>query len=326
MRYFKYYLIALFLVLLFVPYAVVLIFSVKNNEKLKNDVGIPEILVYRNETGKVEKLNCYDYLCATVAGEMQANFHKEALKSQAIASFTYMINKMNYVNENPDTDVGHKGAYVCDDSTHCMAYMDKETARKKWGDAFFDKYYSNIEESVSAVLGKVITYNDKPINAVFHSMSCGVTQSAKEVWGSDVEYLVSIQSEKDRLAKDFETTVVFSKKDFTNIFETNLGVSFSKSPDCFLGEIIKTESGLVKQITVSDTVYAGTYIRKFLNLRSACFDAKAEGENVIFTVYGYGHGVGLSQNGANEMAKQGYNYEEILKHYYSGVIIKDYKI
>lgn len=325
MRTIKIYLILFFIMLLLVPYLVVTLFSPKEASE-QNDNEFPEITVYRTEKDAVESVDCYEYICNTVAGEMQSNSNAEALKAQAIACYTYMLTRAHYVKNNPDADIGHKGAYVCDDSAHCMAYLEKSEAKSKWGDSFFDKNYPNIETAVKDVLGLAITYQKQPINAVFHSMSSGNTQSAKEVWGTDVPYLQSVACEFDLESDDCKSEKAFSVNEFSDILNEELGVKLTAPPDCWIGEIIKTSSGLVSQITIGDTVYSGVHIRNIFGLKSACFDVRAEDGKINFTVYGYGHGVGLSQNGANALADKGYKYEEILKYFYNGTEIEYQKL
>lgn len=322
MRVVKYYLLIFFLIILLLPYTIS-VFVLKNpKEEKKQTDDFFEVLLYRTETDTVEKIDCYDYICNVLSGEMSASDESEALKAQAVACYTYLLGRINYVKENPNEDIGHKGAYVCDDSSHCMAYLEKEIAKEKWGDSYFEKYYRNISDAVGDVIGLAITYDSLPINAVFHSVSSGRTQSAQEVWGAEVPYLISVDSSFDKTADGFETETRFSKERFREIFKEELGVDLPKSVDCWIGETEKTESGLVKQITVADTVYTGTYIRKLFSLRSSCFDVKLEDSDIVFTVRGYGHGVGMSQHGAKQLAKKGYDFREILSYYYSGIEIK----
>ncbi len=290
------------------------------------DIFNMEISLYRTKSGKVETLNCFDYICGVVAGEMPASYETEALKAQTVAAFTYMVNKMEYVKQNPDSDIGHNGAYVCDDYTHCKAYLEKSSTAKKWGNDWYAKYYPSIELSVTAVLGKIITCNNLPINAVFHAVSNGKTCSAKEVWGTDISYLQSVESVSDTSSPDFKSVKNLTHTEFCDVFYDNLGVVLTADYKSWLGQIKKTDSGMVEEIIICETAYAGTYIRKLFSLKSSTFDIKITDSEVEFTVYGYGHGVGMSQYGANEMAKLGCTYDQILKHYYIGVEIADYKI
>lgn len=327
MKNFKFLAVSLFILIIAVPSISYFFSKNKTSEPEKKDgVFNLEISVYRTESGKVETINCYDYMCGVVAGEMPASYEAEALKAQTVAAFTYTVNKMEYVKENPDSDIGHNGAYVCDDYTHCKAYLSKDDALSKWGDEWFDKYYTSIEDSVSAVLGKIITFDGKPVNAVFHAISNGTTCSAKEVWDTEVNYLQSVDSVDDKLARDYESKVTLTHKDFADVFYEELGVTLPDEYNNWIGDITYADSGMVEEIVVSDTAYSGTHIRKLFSLRSATFDIDITKNDVIFTVYGYGHGVGMSQYGANEMAKKGSTYADILKHYYSGVEIEDFKI
>lgn len=334
MRKYRFLAVMLFIIMIVVPYACTLIFGTSYHvpEKTpdvpegKEDIFNMEISLYRTKSGKVEKINCYDYICAVVAGEMQANYEKEALKAQAVASFTYMINKMNYVIQNPDSDIGHNGAYVCDDYTHCKAYLEKQDAAKKWGEDWFNKYYPNIETAVTLVLGKIITCDGAPINAVFHAISNGTTCSAKEVWGTEVSYLKSVDCTADKTSDGYKTEKIFSHKEFSDVFYEELGILLPDSAVEWIGNIEKADSGMINEITVAGTEYAGTHIRKLFSLRSATFDIEVTESDVIFTVYGYGHGVGMSQYGANQMAQNGSSFEQILKYFYTDVQIEDYKI
>lgn len=316
------------IILLIFPYAVYLLVDVKTPKPSDNrpEICDMEVLLYRHKNGTVTTVSCFDYLCATLAGEMNSNSPTEALKAQTVACFTYMLNKMNYVLQNPKENIGHNGGYVCDDSSHCMAYLEKSDAREKWGDSYFEKYYPNIENAVLSVIGEMITFDSKPINAVFHSMSNGSTHSALEVWGTDVSYLQPSDCSNDKNENDYLSTVTFSSDDFKNVFFEQLGVTLPESPELWIGDIHKTDTGLVKQITVSDTLYSGTHIRTLFSLRSASFDVEYKDNNIVFTVYGYGHGVGMSQRFACSLANEGYSYRKILQHFYKNTEIENYKI
>jgi len=328
----KYRLLAMLLLLamIIVPYFTILIFSDKNesiphsDNGEKNEIFNMDITVYITKTKKIKTVKCYDYICGVVAGEMQANYNEEALKAQTVAAFTYMVNKMNYVKENPDSDIGHNGAYVCDDYTHCKAYLEKEDAEKKWGSEWYNKYYPNIEKAVSECLGKIITYNDMPINAVFHSISNGETCTAAQVWGTDVPYLQSVECDYDKKADGYESTAVLTHDEFSKIFYDELGVVLPADYKTWLGEIKKCDSGMVDEINIAGTSYAGTLIRKLFSLRSSTFTVDISDTEVTFKVLGYGHGVGMSQYAANEMAKNGKTYDQILKYFYKDVKIEDY--
>ncbi len=328
----KIFAIMLLAAMLVIPASVVLLFGEKKppssdfSDPDKNKLAQMQVSVYRKSTGKIENISCYDYICGVVAGEMQANCHIEALKAQAVAAFTYTVNKMNYVRDNPETDIGHSGAYVCDDYAHCKAYLERGDALKKWGSEWFDKYYPNIEKAVADSLGMVITYDGEPINAVFHAVSNGKTCSAKEVWGADVPYLQSVDCECDSFAPDYTSTVSFTHSEFSERFKDELGVELPEDYNTWLGEIKLCDSGMVEQIIIAGTAYSGTHIRKLFSLRSATFSVEVTDTGVVFTVSGYGHGVGMSQFAADYMAKEGKTCREILTYFYKDTKIEDYKI
>ncbi len=327
----KWFALALFVTMSVIPVIMYLCFykstpNVPNIDPAREDIFNMQISVYKKSENRVETLDCYSYICGVVAAEMSPSFEAEALKAQTVAAFTYMLNKMNYVLDNPDADIGHSGAYMCDDYNHCKAYLSQSDLIKNWGEDYYNKMYTKIESAVYEVLGKVITYDDKPINAVFHAMSCGTTASALEVWGSDIAYLQSVDCSVDKSSKDSISYVILTKKEFSDVFYDSLGVILPTDDSVWLGEVTYHPSGLVDTINIGGTMYDGTYIRKLFSLKSASFDIEIQNNKIKFTVYGYGHGVGMSQNGANEMAKQGSSYIDILNHFYTGVKITDYKI
>ena len=215
---------------------------------------------------------------------------------------------------------------MCDDYNHCKAYLPQADIIKNWGESYYNKMYSKIESAVYDVLGKMITYNDKPINAVFHAVSCGKTASALEVWGSDIAYLQSVDCTFDKSSKDGISYLILTKKEFSDVFYDSLGVILPSDDSAWIGEINYHPSGLVDTINIGGTMYEGTHIRKLFSLKSAAFDIEISNNKIKFNVYGYGHGVGMSQNGANELAKQGYDYASILEYFYTDVKITDYKI
>ena len=280
-----------------------------------------EIKLYLKKEDKVVTLDAYDYICGVVCAEMSPDFEKEALRAQAVAAFTYAVNKMEYTINNPDADNGHSGGYVCDDYNHCKAYIPTDEAVKKLG----SKKYEKIADAVYDSLGFVITYGGAPINAVFHSICCGKTADAAEVWGNDVPYLKSVPCEGDKQADGYQTKVTVKKSEFSDILESELGVTLPSDADNWIGDITLYPSGYVNTVSIGGTEYAGTLVRRLFSFRCAAFDVCLKDENVVFTVRGYGHGVGLSQSGANEMAKDGKSFEQILTYFYKDVTIEQYK-
>jgi stage II sporulation protein D len=274
---------------------------------------------------EVAEITVYDYLCGVVAAELPIGSPEEAIKAQAVAAFTYMAYRMEAELSKPGIILEHKGAYICDDSTHCLAYISKESAKIKWGQKLFDENWGKIEKEVSSVLGKVITYSNEPINAVFSAMSAGTTESAKDVWGKDVPYLTGVNSEWDGKAADFHSEVKVSEENFKSIITgLDSSIKFEGEPNKWLGEEQKTTSGGIKSIQICGKAFLGTAIRKTFSLKSTNFSLTFGDGNFTFKVKGNGHGVGLSQTGAIYLANAGKSYEEILKYYYKDVHIEDF--
>jgi len=216
MKVLKWYALALFLTMLVVPAVMYTLFFEDNTPTPPQNTAASDmqITLYRKNSDSVETLDCYSYICGVVAAEMPASFEPEALKAQTVAAFTYMLNKINH-------DPSHKdGAFLCDDYNHCKAYLSEDELVSLWGESYYNKSYIKIKNAVSSSLGKVITYDGSPINAVFHNISGGTTASALEVWGSDIPYLQSVPCESDKDCDGYK-----SSKSLT----TSEGVSRSSS-------------------------------------------------------------------------------------------------
>lgn len=268
--------------------------------------------VFNCETQKVMQVNLEEYLVGVVAAEMPAAFETEALKAQAVAARTFIVKKVADHNA-PEQ---HAGAAVCTDSTHCKAWLSKDDLKKTYGKNF-DEYYSKVAQAVLATQGEIVVYQGQPITAVFHSMSGGRTENAKDVWGGDVPYLVSVDSPGDILSPKYETTADFTLEEFK---EKILAAKPDAVVDSYndIGDIVRSEAGGVKTIIIGGQEFTGAEMRTMFGLRSANFSLSQVGENLRFTVHGYGHGVGMSQYGANYFAQMGRSYKEILKIYYQG--------
>lgn len=246
-------------------------------------------------------LDIEDYIIGVLACEMPASFNVEALKAGAVAARTFYLYKKNY-----------EESYVAKNSDQC--FIDESAMREKWNSEF-DKYYNIIKEAVMTTKNEYIAYNDEPIQAFYFSMSNGYTEDVANVFSEEKPYLVSIPSLWDKNIKSYEKVVSFSKSDFLS----KLGLP--DSDEVNLNVISRNSSNRVNLISVNGKKFSGPNFRKLLSLRSTDYDIDVEDSIVNITTRGYGHGVGLSQYGANEMAKLGYNYKDILKYYYSGVEI-----
>lgn len=268
----------------------------KENIK-KNEITVT---VYRNN-GKIINLELEEYVLGVVGAEMPASFNIEALKAQAILARTYALKSI-------------KNGKKLTDTVSTQAYKDNSELQKLWKNDY-TKYYEKIKKAVNETKGKIILYNNEYIDAVYHSTSNGKTENSKNVWKNILPYLVSVDSSWDKNVKSYKKETIFEINEFCNILKLDV-----EEPITY--EIIHNETGRVRQITINNKTFSGTEFRNLLKLRSADFEIEINDEKVKVTTYGYGHGVGMSQYGANEMAKQGYSYIQILKHYYTGVVIK----
>jgi len=260
----------------------------------------------KTEDNKIKDIPIEEYVIGVVAGEMPANFNEEALKAQAVASRTYALKRKQ--NNKKDYDVL--------DNTNYQVYINEDKMKEKWNNEY-ETYYKKIKTAVNSTKGEVILYKNNLIDALFFSTSNGYTEDNKDVFEDELPYLISVKSNWD----EKESPVFKTQNDFsTEEFLANLG--FLDTHKIKIDDINKTKTGRVKTITINDKVFNGRDIRNIFGLRSTSFTINIENNMVHFNVLGYGHGVGMSQYGANGMAKEGYNYKQILKHYYKNCKIK----
>ena len=264
------------------------------------------ILVLSSSTKKINEIDMFEYVVGAVAAEMPPTYHSQALRAQAAVCYTYAVKKRS----SPDPALG--GADITDDSAVHQGYLDAAARKEKWGDKY-ETYEKKIEEAVKDVFGKTITYDGEIITAAFHAISCGQTFSAEEVWGKDVPYLKSVTSAGDKLSPDYSSTLTLTTDEFKKAFAGS---------GAELGGDAKTDSGYISCAVIGEKEFTGAQVREKLGLRSACFEIKCTDDEFKITVHGYGHGVGMSQYGADYMARQGSDWQEIIKHYYTGVEIK----
>ncbi len=288
-------------------------------EKIKHDYSqYGTIKLLHKESGQIEELSIDKYLYGVVSAEMPANYEDEALKAQAVAARTYTIYQIS------NNKGKHGDADICDESTCCQAWISKEERMKSWSEEEREKNWNKIVSAVNSTAGQIITYKNDAINAFFHSNSGGKTELASNVWigGKDFPYLQSVETAGEDNYSQYSSDVTILKTDLIDKLKTeypDIQINFEENESIKILEY--TKSGRVKTVKFGNTEIAGTKIRSIVGLKSTNFSIKIEGENVIFSVIGYGHGVGMSQTGADSMAKSGSNYEEILKHFYTGVEI-----
>ena len=280
-----------------------------------------KIRVYVHTQDKIVEMNMEEYIKGVVAAEMPAEFELEALKAQAVAARTYAYGRMKKIYGAKD-DV-HKGADICTDPGHCQAWISKEEAFKKWKVFSSLRYWNKISRAVSETRGMLLLYNSTVVNPVFHANSGGKTENAEDVWeGGPVPYLKSVISKGEEDSGDFERSTDIGIEDFQSKLKERYPQMKLTQKDIMkdIKILNLTEGGRVKTIKIGNTSIKGTDFRSLFSLRSANFTLEKGGEETIkITTKGNGHGVGMSQWGANHMAKNGAGYEEILKYYYTGV-------
>lgn len=255
----------------------------------------------RRSNGDYQNIELEEYIIGVVGAEMPASFHTEALKSQAVIARTYALKAISR-------------SQTLTDNESTQSYKDINQLRNLWGSSF-DTYYNKIKNAVLSTQNIYLTYNGNYIDAVYHSTSNGTTENAVNVWGNSFPYLISVDSPYDSGNPSFTQTKNFSYEEISNKLGINIDINTDFS---ILGY---TSGNRVENIKIGEEIYKGTTIRQLLGLRSTDFEITKTEEEIIFTTRGYGHGVGLSQYGANGMAKNGYSYIQILLHYYPGVTI-----
>lgn len=299
----------------------------KNLEIEKNDgIYFPQygkVKMYNEQKKSVVEIDLEEYITGVVASEMPASFDLEALKAQAVAARTYYINKRN----NPCTKAKEHGGEICN-SIHCQVYTNKEERMKTWSKKEAKENWSKIEQAVQDTKGEVLTYEDKVLEyPQFFAVSSGNTEDSQDVFSFDVPYLKSIESKGEDIAPKYKSETKIAVTEFVNKINTKFKESNLNSNNITTNiEVLSyTKAGSVKEIKIGGVKIKGTVFRTLFNLNSTNFKIAIEGNTVVINCIGYGHGVGMSQWGANVMAKNGSNYEEILKHYYTGVDIERLK-
>ncbi len=305
------------------------LFSVENTEQSDSSVQIqtadgtntensePTVKVMATASGNIITASERDYLIGCVACEMPPSYDSEALKAQAVAAYTNLVR----LKKNPDASLN--GADISDSPSRHQGYYSDEQLREKYGDKY-EKYYEKIAEAVDAVYGEIITYDGQPIVAAYCAVAPGRTESAEVIWQSEVPYLQSVVSSGDKLAPDYSSTVIYTAEQLKDALSADSGIKPGDNPSEWIGniELSENKTGVVKSIVIGSKTLSGNEARRLLKLRSPAFSVQYNDGSFIFTVEGYGHAVGMSQYGADYMAKSGSSYKEILKQYYKGVKIE----
>lgn len=267
-------------------------------------------------TGEVIEVPAEEYIIGAVCAEMPASFEPEALKAQAVAAHTYAERQRLRELENPTPELC--GADFSNDTSKYQGYFTLNQAKQYFGENF-EVNYNKIKAAASEVSGYILTYEDEPIVSAFHSMSSGRTESAENAWGTPVDYLVSVDSSADTSAPKYLEEVTFPADELRGLLEEKLGITkLGEDVSSWIKITETSDSGTVLTASAGGKTISGNDLREALSLRSACFEITCGDNSVMFTTKGYGHGVGMSQYGANSMAQEGSTWREILEHYYSG--------
>ena len=272
-------------------------------------------------TGEILDVSERDYVIGAVCAEMPAAFETEALKAQAVAAHTYAERQRLREKTAPTPELN--GADFSNDTSKYQGYFTEDQAKQFFGENF-DEYYKKISSAVDEVLPYMITYNEGPVISAFHSMSSGKTESAENAWGAAVEYLVPVDSSYDLDAPKYREEVTYESDVLKNKLETAFpGIVLGADIASWINIASVSDSGTVLSVSVGDRTLTGNDVRTALALRSACFEVSASDSSVTFTTRGYGHGVGMSQYGANAMAAEGKSWRDILEHYYPETKIEE---
>ncbi len=298
-------LILVTVLVILIPFIIVSLF-IQTDEIKFHYMTNQTVRVKNEKTGEVVQVPFEEYIKGVLAGEMPSSFELEALKAQAVASRSYVLVKMNQ-NKNNDYDVVN--------TVNNQVYLTDSELKEKWQDDYSNRI-NKIKKAVLETKGEYLSYNGEVAEALFFSTSTGATENSEEVFSSKIPYLRSVASSWDEASPVFEDTATFNLNDFYQ----KLGLEYQ---DVVQTEIIETTStGRIRKIKINGKEFNGRDVATKLSLRSNYFNIVQNDKNITIMTKGFGHGVGMSQYGALGMAKEGYNYQEILKHYYQGTEIK----
>ncbi len=266
-------------------------------------------------TGEINEVPILDYVRGAIAAEMPVTFHSEALISQGVSALTYAVFNAEQQELNPSTSLG--GADFSADPSNMKGYMTEAQANAFYEintEYNWDKICSAADEAIKYIM----LHDDTPVAAAYHAISAGTTESAENVWGAHVPALLSVDSSYDILASDYQTMVQFTEEELRTLLESH-NITLLPNTDTWFEIERRSSADYVTEVRVGDTPLTGNELRDILGLRSSNFEITRQGSDFLFTVLGYGHGVGLSQTGADYLARQGKTSDFILTHYYSGI-------
>ena len=283
-------------------------------EKSQQQVVLPPASIYiniLNSSGRIEKIELETFICGVVAAESPASFADEALKAQAVAARTYVLSHCQPYGENR-----HDNAAVCCDSSHCQAYASDDELKQRWGKKY-EEYRNKITAAVADTAGIILCWQKEIAQAPFFSTCGGHTENAESCWGKYFPYLISVNCGYCGASPRFSACRSFTLAEAAAFLEAEINDLYNMRTESY------TPGGRISLLSVGGKQYTGTEIRSRLGLDSATFNWLIFADDITFTTIGYGHGVGMCQYGANGMAENGYNYQDILAHYYPGTSLAD---
>lgn len=293
----------------------------EKSDEIKLNTG-QNIKVRITETNEIKEMTINEYLVGVVPAEMPPDYEEEALKAQAVVARTYLYKKMK--------NNSHKDVDICDNPSHCQAYYSYDKLMNAWQKTKHynkqtrDKYYEKIKRIIKETENIVVTYKGDLIKAFFHACSSGKTEDVSAIWGEvEIPYLKAVESIEDEGYKNYYSKVTLTKQEIVEKIKEKLNRECSSNKDEVFIKITEyTKSGRVKYVQIGGEKYKATELRTALGLRSTNFAIEEDSEKIRFNVKGNGHGVGMSQVGADYLAKKGKTYEDIIKHYYTGVSLE----
>lgn len=290
--------------------------QVNKKDYISYDYGKYKTINVLKEDGNIVEMNLDEYLLGVVSAEMPANYDIEALKAQAVVARTYTLYTIIHSDKHGDGS-------ICTNSACCQAWLSKEDRMSKWEEAEREANWNKIEEAVYSTSGEVIEYNGEVIDAFFHSNSGGKTEVPANVWGgTEYPYLQAVETSGEDGYTQYSSEVTIGKNEFESKMRekySDFQIDWNEEKNIEIVEY--TDGGRVKTIKIGNKNLSGVEVRSIFGLKSANFNISIENDTIKFSVKGYGHGVGLSQTGADSMAKQGANYKDIINHFYTNVQI-----
>ena len=294
--------------IVFIPFVIVMVFDIDRKEEISlNYVSNVIIRVKRESTGDIEFIPLEEYIVGVLAGEMPIYFEKEAFKAQAVAARSYALKRIEYNKDNK---------YDVVDSIMNQVYLDNNYLKDAWKEDYVNNI-NKLRDVVNETENEYLEYDGEVIDALFFSTSNGYTENASLVFNVDLPYLQSVKSAWDeKTSSAFRSSITFSLDDFYS----KLGLKYSEKA---LVKILKrSSSNRIINLSINGVEFSSKTLYDKLGLRSTDFSIRQDGNKIIIDMVGYGHGVGMSQYGAEGMAEEGYSYEDILKYYYTGTDIK----